>query len=75
MQFKFSRLITHFFVMALGAGMLESAQDYAIPTKVAGVLDRYCFSCHDEDAAKGDVRFVFFHFLNCAIMFLKVFNC
>ena len=56
MQFKFSRLITHFFVMALGAGMLESAQDYAIPTKVAGVLDRYCFSCHDEDAAKGDVR-------------------
>lgn len=28
----------------------------AIPPRVAADLENYCYSCHDEDSAKGDIR-------------------
>ena len=53
MQFKFSRLTTLFLIIAICSSRLDATQ---VPTKVAGVLERCCFSCHDKDSAKGDVR-------------------
>ena len=42
------------FATALSAG--DEAAPIVVPDHVDLVLDSYCFSCHDEDRQKGDLR-------------------
>ena len=34
----------------------EQAPQFAVPPQTDELLDIYCFSCHDEDTQKGDLR-------------------
>jgi hypothetical protein len=42
---------------SLGAGTAaEKAPQFAVPPPVDDLLDLYCYSCHDEETQKGDIR-------------------
>ena len=34
----------------------EGVPPFEVPEKIDGLLDRYCYSCHDADTQKGDIR-------------------
>ena len=45
-------LLPLFFLMRLGL----FAAPFTISNKVQGLMENYCFDCHDEDSKKGDIQ-------------------
>ena len=43
-------------VCANFAAGAEKATPFAISTQATGLLESYCFDCHDADSKKGDVQ-------------------
>lgn len=41
---------------AAGSGKAALPQPFLLPEQTAAVLDSYCYSCHDGDTQKGDIR-------------------
>jgi hypothetical protein len=59
-----TRMMSSTFLVALVAHsvfatflMAAKGAEFSIEPKVDTLLENYCFSCHDEDTQKGDVRF------------------
>jgi cytochrome c553 len=42
--------------LASAQGKSGAEHPFEIPEKAEAILDRYCFTCHDEDTQKGDTR-------------------
>jgi hypothetical protein len=56
---KSARKIGSVFTIALSTCFTISAAipgNFKIPEKTDTLLDQYCYSCHDEDSQKGDIR-------------------
>ena len=49
-------LLSALFAAGTPANLLASNKDFKIPTRAQNLLSAYCYDCHDEDVAKGDVR-------------------
>jgi hypothetical protein len=45
-----------FLIFLLGNGVIKTSGAWMIPKKAAGILEHHCFSCHDVDSKKGDIR-------------------
>ncbi|HIK94961.1 MAG TPA: hypothetical protein EYG03_23700 [Planctomycetes bacterium] len=56
-QFRYPDLLAAAcFLTLLSGSDVEGADALRIPPRVDAGLDNYCFSCHDEDLDKGDIR-------------------
>ena len=56
-QMKKSALSLVIALQAFGSGQVaQGAGALTIPRELTAVLDTHCFSCHDGDSAKGDIR-------------------
>lgn len=44
-------------ILSATAMSAQSAVPFHVDAEVGVLLDRYCYSCHDEDTQKGDIRF------------------
>ena len=56
-QMKKTALSLVIALQAFGSGLVaQGAGALTIPREVTVVLDTHCFSCHDGDSAKGDIR-------------------
>ena len=52
MRSKFLTLFSFPFL----AGVAAQAESWTVPERVEVLLDHYCYSCHDEDTQKGEIR-------------------